>query len=131
MDASITSKCIKWPTVPSVQIPDIEIPPLKSADWYVARNYSSGGTLTSNLKIYADSYTSTDKNNAYNVIIIARDGDISITNMEGRDLTGVLIAPRGKVTFYGQSFEGVALTRDGFFDTKGDLQSPSKILGAL
>lgn len=128
---SVISKCIKWPTVPGVQIPDIEIPSLNAADWYTSRGYSSYGTLTSNLKIYAESYTppQKDQNTAYNVIIIAYNGDISLTHMQGKSLTGVLIAPRGKVTFRGQSFEGVAITRDGFFDEQGGSTVTFKNIG--
>jgi len=121
VSSPITSKCIKWPTVPSVQIPDIEIPSLKSADWYYnTKGYESGGTLKGNMKIFADSYTS-DKwhEDIENVTIIASNGDISITNMGSSRLTGILIAPRGRVTFVGHSFEGVVLTRDGFFASVG------------
>ncbi len=128
---SVISKCIKWVTIPGVQLPDIEIPSLKSADWYAAKGYSSGGTLTSNLKIYAESYTppQEDQNTAYNVIIIAYNGDISLTHMQGKYLTGILIAPRGKVAFKGKSFEGVAITRDGFFDEQGGSTVTFKNIG--
>ena len=116
---NILDKCIHQTSVPGFTIPDEPLPPVKSADWYSSRGYVSGGTLTSNLKIFADSYSSTSSytSAAYNVIIIARNGDITLTRIG--TMTGVLFAPRGKVTFDGGSFEGVVITRDGFFVTSG------------
>ncbi|MDO9324637.1 MAG: hypothetical protein Q7T80_06725, partial [Methanoregula sp.] len=56
---------------------------------------------------------------AENVVIIARNGDITLTNYWGVPVTGVLFAPNGKVTFNGGSFEGVVIARDGFDVTSG------------
>ncbi|MDV2482696.1 type IV pilin [Methanoculleus sp. Wushi-C6] len=119
-NAGILAKCIHRATVPGFKMPDKDLPAVKSADWYAARGYVSGGALTSNMKVFADSYTSTSwRPTATNVVIIARTGDITITGMGGSGVTGVFFAPNGKVTFNGEFFEGVVIARDGFFVTSG------------
>ncbi|MCT8336681.1 PKD domain-containing protein [Methanoculleus sp. Afa-1] len=122
-DAGILAKCIHQATVPGFTMPDEEIPPTKPADWYAARGYDPSGDLTSNMKIFADSYSSISrKPTATNVTIIASTGDITITGMGGSGVTGVFFAPNGKVTFNGGSLEGVVIARDGFFVTSGGTQ---------
>jgi len=119
-NAGILAKCIHQETVPEVEMPDQEIPSTKSADWYATRGYDPSGDLTSNMKIFADSYSSISwKPTATNVTIIASTGDITITGMGGSGVTGVFFAPNGKVTFNGQFLEGVVIARDGFFVTSG------------
>ena len=72
------------------------------------------------MKIFADSYSSTVwRETATNVVIIARNGDITITGMGSSGVTGVFFAPKGKVTFNGGFLEGVVIARDGFFVTSG------------
>ncbi|GAB6285924.1 MAG: hypothetical protein STSR0009_21250 [Methanoregula sp.] len=116
----IVSKCIHQATVPAVEMPNMDIPPAKSAAWYAERGYVSGGTLTDYKKIYASSYSSSSWNpGASNVIIVATSGDITITGFGGSTLTGVLFAPNGKVTFNGERFEGLVIARDGFDVTSG------------
>ncbi len=128
--ADILAKCIHQATVPGFDMPGQEIPPVKSADWYAARGYGSGGALTSNMKIFADSYSSTSwRPTATNVIIIARTGDITITGMGGGGVTGVFYAPNGRVTFNGAFLEGVVIARDGFYVTSGGTQVTFKNLG--
>jgi|GEM_PF-633135 len=119
-DAGILAKCIHQATVPGFTIPDQEIPTTKPADWYVSKGYVPDGELTSNLKVFADSYSSTVwRSSATNVVIIARTGDITITRMGGSTVTGVFFAPNGKVTFSGAALEGVVIARDGFFVESG------------
>ena len=122
-DQDILLKCINQSSVAGCDMFDGGIPPLppvRPDDWYAARGYVSGGPLASNLKIFADSYSpSSSTTAAVNVIIIARNGDITLTNLGWIHVSGVLFAPKGKVTFSGDSFEGVVLTRDGFFVTSG------------
>ncbi|MCQ1538861.1 PKD domain-containing protein [Methanocalculus taiwanensis] len=121
--ADILAKCIPQATVPGFDMPDQEIPPAKPADWYAARGYVSGGALTSNMKVFADSYSSTSwRPTATNVIIIARTGDITITGIGGSGVTGVFFAPNGRVTFGGAFLEGVVIARDGFYVTSGGTQ---------
>ena len=118
--AHILAKCIHNATVPGFDMPDEEIPQAKPAGWYAARGYVSGGDLTSNMKIFADSYSSNVwRPNANNVTIVARNGDITITGMGGSGVTGIFFAPNGKVTFNGAFLEGVVIARDGFFVTSG------------
>jgi PKD repeat protein len=116
-DAGILAKCIHQATVPGFTMPDQELPSTKSADWYTLKGYVSDETLTDNLKIFASGYSSSGKS-ANNVIIIASNGDISITG-GGIEVTGIFFAPKGKVTFNGNSLEGVVIARDGFFVTSG------------
>jgi len=110
---STLAKCIHQPTVPGFTMPDQEIPSVKPADWYAARGYVPGGNLTGGMKVFASSYSCTFGSSASNVIIIASDGDITITGGWGT-VTGVFFAPNGKVTFSGGSLEGVVIARDGF-----------------
>ncbi|MDN7024148.1 type IV pilin [Methanoculleus sp. FWC-SCC1] len=122
---AILDKCIQTPHVPEVpgfEIPNLDIPPVKSADWYSDHGYVSGGDLSSNMKIFADSYTLSkhwSTTAAENVIIVASNGDISLTGYWDIDIEGVLFAPNGKVSFGGGSFEGLVIARDGFFVTSG------------
>jgi len=119
-DSSILAKCIHQATVPGFEMPDWEIPPTKPAAWYAERGYIQGGTLTSSMKVFAPAYSSTSwQPTATNVIIVAYDGDITITELGGSGVTGVFIAPKGRVTFSGAFLEGVVLTRDGLFVTSG------------
>ncbi len=119
-DLDIIAKCIKQETVPGVRILDLEIPPTKPEDWYMERGYASSEDLTSNMKIFADSYSSTSwRPTATDVIIIARDGDITITGMGNSNVTGIFFAPRGRVTFHGGSLEGVVIASDGLYVTSG------------
>ncbi|MDD5143462.1 PKD domain-containing protein [Methanoregula sp.] len=114
------SRCIHVDTLPGFTIPDLPLPSTKAQAWYDARGYVSGGTLTSNLKVFADSITSDSwRPSAYNVVIVARTGDITLTGLGGSTVSGVLFAPNGQVTFYGGAFEGVVIARDGFYVTSG------------
>jgi len=116
---SILDKCIQTPDVPEVpsfEMPDQGIPSTKPAEWYTSREYAPNGDLADNLKIFADSYTSTSEKSANNVVIIAYDGNISITG-GWNTVTGIFFAPNGKVTFDGDTLEGVVIARNGFFAT--------------
>lgn len=121
MSSSITDKCIQQSSVPSFEMPEIELPPAKPAEWYDSMGYVSGGDLADNKKIFASSYsTYADWNDGgENVIIVANDGDITLNGFWETMVTGVLFAPNGKVTFNGGSFEGVVIAKDGFYVTSG------------
>ncbi|MDD5583405.1 MAG: hypothetical protein PHS99_09420 [Candidatus Marinimicrobia bacterium] len=119
-DQSILNKCIHVASVPGFEIPTVPMPQLREPQWYVDNGYLSSGTLGNNLKIYAPSYSSTSWiSSANNVVIVASQGDITITGLGGSSLSGFLFAPYGKVTFSGGSFEGTVIARDGFFVTSG------------
>jgi PKD repeat protein len=119
-DTTFLSRCIKVTSVPGFTLPDLPTPSVKSDAWYTAQGYVSGGALTSNTKIVADSYTSYSwGSTASNVIIVARNGDITLSQGNYGDVTGVLFAPKGKVTFNGGNFNGVVIARDGFYVTSG------------
>ncbi|NLZ30403.1 MAG: hypothetical protein GX885_06645 [Methanomicrobiales archaeon] len=120
MSQTVLDKCIHNTTVPELTIPDLVIPPAKPEEWYTDKQYATGGLLTSGMKIYADSYSSTSwRPSATDVIIIARDGDITITGMGSSDVTGIFFAPEGRVTFNGGNLEGVVIARDGLFVESG------------
>jgi hypothetical protein len=73
------------------------------------------------MKIFASSYAapSSSSSVATNVVIVASNGDITLTGFGGGGVTGVFFAPNGKVTFQGGSFEGVVIARDGFYVSSG------------
>ncbi|MBN2734282.1 MAG: PKD domain-containing protein [Methanomicrobiaceae archaeon] len=121
MSPLILDKCIYQEDIPGFTMPGIELPSAKSDEFYTSRGYVSGGALTSGIKIFADSYSRAAQwdDTAENIIIVAKTGDITLTNYWGIPVTGVLFAPNGKVTFNGESFEGVVIARDGFFVTSG------------
>jgi len=114
------AKCIHQTTVPGFSMPNLETPSIKPADWYEARGYVPVGDLTDDMKIFADSYSYTPSGDlrAKNVVVIAKNGDIRIEKGGGH-VTGVFFAPEGKVTFKGNSLEGVVIARDGFFVESG------------
>jgi len=118
-DTTFLSKCIKVATVPGFSMPNQTIAPVKSADWYAAKGYVSGGSLTSNMKIFSSSYSSNSWGSSVsNVVIVASNGDITLNQGYGA-ITGVLYAPNGKVTFNGGSFTGVVIAGNGFYVTSG------------
>jgi len=121
----IVAKCIKQATVPPVTMPDQTIAPVKSDDWYQDHGYSTSTSskLSNNLKIIANSFTSSDSSDTpgvTNIVIIAKTGDITLDGYwQHYPVTGVLYAPNGKVTFSGGAFTGVVIARDGFYVTSG------------
>lgn len=112
-------------TVPSFSIPTQTLPSLKPDQWYLDHRYSTStsGKLSNYLNVSADSFTSSDSwdtKGVNNIVIIAKNGDITLNNFnQNYPVTGVLYAPNGKVTFSGNSFTGVVIARDGFFVTSG------------
>lgn len=119
-DQSILDKCIHQDSVPAAEIPNQTIPAIKDAEWFTSRGYTAGGDLTSDMMVFAESYSSSGwKPTAENVIIVASKGDISITGLGGSGLTGVLYAPKGRIIISGGFFEGLAISKDGFHVTSG------------
>lgn len=115
----ILAKCIFQTTVPDIERPE-GMPSLKPASWYTEKGYSSSGELTSNMKIFANSYSSTGwKPTAENVIIVARTGDITITGIGGSGVSGLFFAPNGRVTFGGAFLNGMVISRDGLHVVSG------------
>ena len=116
---SVPSHCVPKDSVPGFTIPDIPIPPPKSAGWYATEGYVNTVPLVTGMKVYADSgYTSTVSGTAHNVVVVAANGDIDLSG-GGSSVSGILFAPKGKVTFNGDSFEGVVIARDGLYVTSG------------
>jgi len=118
-NTEILSKCIHLDSVPGFTIPDLPIPPAKSASWYSDKGYINTVPLSSNTKIYStSSYTSTVAGTVSNVIVVAANGDITLSG-GGSQVSGILFAPNGRVTFSGDAFEGVIIARDGLYVPSG------------
>jgi len=118
-NSEILSKCIHQNSVPGFTIPELPIPPAKTASWYSEKGYTNTVPLSSNAKIYSDSsYTSTVAGTVSNVIVVAANGDITLSG-GGSSVSGILFAPNGRVTFSGDAFEGVIIARDGLYVPSG------------
>ncbi|GAB6273114.1 MAG: hypothetical protein STSR0003_29700 [Smithella sp.] len=119
---SILDKCHKIPyqtvtSFPSFSMPDYTIPEPRESQWFADNGYVSSGNLVTNMKIYTDgNYTSNKGPTAQNVIIVSK-GNITIKGWS--NVTGILYAPSGKVTFEGGNFTGVVIAKEGFFETGG------------
>jgi type II secretory pathway pseudopilin PulG len=125
-DASILAKCIQEGAVPPavipITMPAASLPTLRANAWYGANGYLTSNTqvLASDLKIYSNSsYSSTAWSPSVSNVIIASKGDITITGLGGSSFSGILFAPKGKVTFNGGNFTGWVVARDGFSVTSG------------
>ena len=105
----------------------ISIPPqpdyyeiqLHDENWYKDKGYiintkndNSSITISSNQKIYSSSSAKIENWSKLDNIVIVSKGDVSLTT--GWDSSGVIIAPYGKVSFYGSSFTGLILSKNGF-----------------
>ncbi len=116
---SVLDRAIHQATVPGFDMPGDFNPTLRADSWYPPRGYVASGTLVSGLKVFANSYSSTSwRPTIHNVIIVSK-GNITITGLGSSGLSGVLIAPFGRVTFAGAFFQGLVLARDGFHVTSG------------
>ncbi len=101
--------------MPICEKPNFGTIQLHGDSWYAGRGYAPSGSLVHNLKVYStNSYVSTVYRATSTNVVIVSGGDITITGLGGQGLTGVLLAPYGKVTFGGQFFTGTVLARDGF-----------------
>jgi len=99
--------------------PNLKIPLFHEDNWYDANGYVSGGKLQDGKKIFANSYTTNEWHPTTKNVVIVSKGDITIGNFGSSTLTGVLFAPNGKVSFTGASFEGMVISKDGFFVGNG------------
>jgi len=113
----ILAKCIPNTPFPGFTMPDYTIPAPRESQWFADNGYVSSGNLVTNMKIYTEGdYTSQKGPKAQDVIIVSK-GNITIKGWS--NVTGILYAPFGKVTFEGGNFTGVVIARDGFFETGG------------
>lgn len=116
---SVIDRAVQVESVPSFEIPSDFTPQLHPDAWYADRGYQSGGQLVSDMRVFADNYSSTSwRPPAQNVVIVSK-GDIRITGLGGSGVTGVLIAPFGEVVFHGAYFTGMVLAGNGFHVTSG------------
>jgi len=131
-DPDILDKCIHVTSVPAFSMPvflDIPIPSPKADSWYSSNGYvSGGGDLMEGIRIFSISdYSTTQKwyyglNNATNIVIVSKEGDIELNSFWTVPVKGVLFAPNGRVTFTGRNFEGLVIARDGFYVPSGSSQ---------
>lgn len=117
----LINKCIKVDDVPSFKIPSLDFK-LKEDAWFSANGYTIEGNVTqnnipNNARILADNYYSDSSQSPDGNIIIISKGDIVIRGW--RHITGVLIAPNGRVTIEGGSFTGTILSREGLTTERG------------
>lgn len=132
-----TIKDFMKPTIENETIPKPVIffpPSLRDENWYRQNGYDvrSNGTVLTDNRIFSsgDFKINGGDSTKSNVIIISK-GDIEITG--NSELSGILIAPNGKVTFKGHTFKGVVIARDGFItrdDTKVYFKNTSEFLKA-
>ncbi|WP_010099180.1 prepilin-type N-terminal cleavage/methylation domain-containing protein [Ornithinibacillus scapharcae] len=109
-------------------IPNNRIPNLRDDSWFMENGYTNTITSDQNMKIFGNNinldshYNSTaDKYvDSFTNFIIVSKGDISIGGKSWiNKFSGLVIAPNGKVTFNGSSFEGIVIARDGFHVKSG------------
>lgn len=121
--SSITDKCIKVDIgdIPTFSIPRYDLR-LKDDVWYIQNGYSIRGnvnekTIPNNARMVVDSYYSDSSQSPEGFTIIISRGDIEITGW--RNLTGVLLAPNGKVKLNIGSFTGVIMSKEELTATGG------------
>ncbi|WP_262174254.1 prepilin-type N-terminal cleavage/methylation domain-containing protein [Saccharococcus sp. Marseille-Q5394] len=97
--------------------PSFTPPTLHKDDWYPQNGYTvkSNGTISSGNRIFSPgNFIANDWHSSTSNVIIISKGNIEINNFGGSELSGILFAPNGKVTFKGGAFKGVIISRDGF-----------------
>ncbi|WP_047981589.1 prepilin-type N-terminal cleavage/methylation domain-containing protein [Ornithinibacillus contaminans] len=134
----ILKKVIRQESVAQERFPTNEIPDLKADEWFDANGYTEKISGNQAGKIIGDNVQLDSYNDAANGqyvdsftdFIIVSKGDIQIgTKSRVRKFSGVVIAPNGKVTFNGETFEGIVIARDGFFVRSGGTQVDFQQLG--
>lgn len=110
---SIPNNYIKVPSVPIAEITKPIEPEFKPDDWYKSNGYINSKVLYNNIKIYTDNYVMDAWNDSASNIVIVSKGNIEINHMNGRNASGVLFAPNGKVTFNGGNFTGIIISKLG------------------
>lgn len=121
----ILPNVIHQSTVPGLDMLNTSVPNLKDTQWYSSHGYNQT-IIPDNMRIYGNNiniqsyYDSTLRQtvDTFTNAIVVSQGDINIDG-GSINITGVLFAPNGKVTFKGQSFEGLVIARDGFYVTSG------------
>ncbi len=110
----ISEKATKVDEVELAVLPKVKVPSLREEAWYDANNYQDNGPLASGSRIFTSEFYETSPNGPLdNIVIVATEGDISITGAWSGTITGILVAPNGKVTFGGSAFEGLIIAKEG------------------
>ncbi|PYZ93637.1 hypothetical protein CR194_10790 [Salipaludibacillus keqinensis] len=129
MGSHITNRFIQVPSVPAVPsftIPEEKLPPLRSDQWFEENDYSineydvkqDGMKLFFQNNVRLDSHNRNGLSDFTNVMIVS-EGDILINGENWWTMTGILLAPNGRVTLKTTSFEGIIISKDGVFIESG------------
>jgi cytoskeletal protein CcmA (bactofilin family)/type II secretory pathway pseudopilin PulG len=114
----------------SFEVPEYTIT-LKSDDWYDQNGYIgkedfSVNSFDSGTKILTDSsytFSGWDMNKFTDestfIVIVAKNGNITLDGNGYKDIRGVFIAPNGYVTYSGPSLEGIVIAKDYFNGKSG------------
>lgn len=121
LNKNIISKFVKVDKVPKVELTKLIEPKLKSPEWFQRNNYSSSNVLKSNMKLFVKNYAWSGWHDAVSNIVIVSETDITLKNIGGTKVSGVLFAPNGTVTFDGGGtrFEGIIISRDEVYISIG------------
>jgi prepilin-type N-terminal cleavage/methylation domain-containing protein len=124
----ILSKVIKQQNVAMESVPDFELPALREDNWYTEHGFTKTIKGNENVKLFGANIQIDSHYNAnvgkyidsFTNFTIVSKGDITIGgNSWIKKFSGILIAPNGRVTFNGASFEGMVISRDGFYVVSG------------
>jgi len=95
--------------VSSIDIPQFDIPALRSDAWYSARGYNSSATARDNMKYFGSGFIFPTWGSYSNVTIASR-GDIILP--DNVQVSGILFAPNGMVNIIGSSsFSGIIVAK--------------------
>ncbi len=122
----VLARCTQVASVPLPQPIPYGKPQLKPHAWYVSNGYITSGTtfnqnaFTSNTKFFVNSFSTSGWIPSRENVVIVSQGDITIGNMGGQNLSGILFAPNGKITIQNLSrFDGIIIANEVLITTGG------------
>lgn len=125
---SILRNVVKQDRVSIESIPQNTIPSLREDGWFFENGYTDTVNNDQNVKLFGNNIRLDSHHNSeagkyvdtFTDFIIVSKGDIHIgANSWINKFSGLLLAPNGKVTFNGSSFEGIVIAKDGFHVNSG------------
>ena len=122
----VLSRCTKVDTVTLPQPIPNDKPGFKPDAWYISKEYITSGTIfnqntfTSNKKFFVTSFSTEGWIPTREKVVIVSKSNISIGNMGGSNLSGILFAPNGKVTISNLNrFDGIIIAKEVLITTGG------------